>query len=128
VQAGSADRKRLLATLAERRQRWPNLWVHGLGLTPSTLTVAYPMDSCDSSTWLAGARWGQFWTWGAGQRLWHAGDGWLYEQPSGGRHAPPKRSTEAAFNLAAYDATLFGRTLRNMARDYGERTLEQKAR
>ena len=58
VMADQATRKRLIATAWERRREYPNLWIHALGLTPSELTTAYPMNSCDSSTWIAGIRWG----------------------------------------------------------------------
>lgn len=58
VAQGSAPRrKRLLHTIAERHRRYPDLWVHWLGLTPNEWVHAFPVDSCDSSAWLASARW-----------------------------------------------------------------------
>lgn len=57
VQANAPTRKRLLATLWERKQRYPNLWVHLLGYTPNQFLNAYPIDSADSSSWLSVVRW-----------------------------------------------------------------------
>jgi hypothetical protein len=57
VHADRATRKRMLATAWSRKQKYPNLWVHMLGHTPSETCNAYPTNSCDSSTWLAMARW-----------------------------------------------------------------------
>ena len=59
VQAERAVRKRLLATLWQRHRAYPGLWVHALGLTPNEMLLAFPMESCDSSTWLSSVRWGQ---------------------------------------------------------------------
>lgn len=58
VQADARTRLRLVATVWERRRKYPHLWVHLLGLTPSEVLNAYPLDSCDSSTWLSPVRWG----------------------------------------------------------------------
>lgn len=57
VQASPPVRKRLLATMWERKRKYPNLWVHVLGLTPNALMLAYPANSADSSTWLNSVRW-----------------------------------------------------------------------
>lgn len=61
VQADPPVRKRLIATAWERRRRYPHLWIHLLGVTPSELSNAYPIDSCDSSAWLANRRWASGW-------------------------------------------------------------------
>jgi len=53
-------RLRLLRTIEERRKKYPNLWIHILGLTPSELQIAYPLDSADSSSWLSSVRWGGY--------------------------------------------------------------------
>lgn len=59
VQAAVPDRERLAMTFYERAGRYPYLWVHLLGYTPTGLTNAMPpQGSCDSSTWLSGSRWG----------------------------------------------------------------------
>lgn len=57
VQAPAPTRIRLLHTMWERRRRYPNLWIHVLGLTLNEQSAAIPSDSCDSSSWSAGLRW-----------------------------------------------------------------------
>lgn len=58
VQASQHDRKRLVLTAWERRRRYPTLWTHLLGFTPNHWLLGLPLDSCDSSTWLAAVRHG----------------------------------------------------------------------
>jgi hypothetical protein len=58
VQASQQTRRHLLATLWERRRRYPDVWVHVLGLTPSELVIAYPVSSADSSTFVGQLRYG----------------------------------------------------------------------
>lgn len=57
VQADPPTRMRLLATMWERHCRYPNLWIHILGLTPNGFMNCYPSNSADSSSWLVGLRW-----------------------------------------------------------------------
>jgi hypothetical protein len=57
VQASPETRLRLLHTLWERRRKYPDLWVHVLGLTPDDTCVTFMPDSCDSSSWMSGLRW-----------------------------------------------------------------------
>ena len=57
VQADRLTRQRLLATAWERRRKYPNLWIHLLGMTPNEWLHAFPINSCDSSTWLRMVRW-----------------------------------------------------------------------
>lgn len=57
VQADPPTRKRLVATAWDRHRKYPDLWIHLLGLTPSELLYALPINSGDSSTWLAPVRW-----------------------------------------------------------------------
>lgn len=57
VQADRPTRVRLLATAFERRKKYPGLWIHMLGMTPNPWLNAYPVNSCDSSTWLRLVRW-----------------------------------------------------------------------
>jgi len=59
VQASTALRVRLLATIWERHRRYPHLWIHGLGYTATALLHGYPVESVDTSTWFAPVRWGQ---------------------------------------------------------------------
>ena len=57
VQADTETRRRLIATVHERRLRYPHLWIHLLGVTPCELTHSCPSNSSDSSTWLNAVRW-----------------------------------------------------------------------
>lgn len=57
VKADAATRKRLLATAWERKQKYPHVWIHLLGLTPNQWLNAYPINSGDSSSWLSSVRW-----------------------------------------------------------------------
>lgn len=57
VQADRPTRKRLVATAWERKRRYPDLWIHLLGLTPNEWLNALPISSGDSSAWLSVVRW-----------------------------------------------------------------------
>lgn len=57
VQADRVQRKRLVATAWERHRKYPNLWIHLLGLTPNEWLLGMPIDSGDSSAWLSSVRW-----------------------------------------------------------------------
>jgi hypothetical protein len=58
VQAEIAERVRLISTAFIRRQKYPHLWIHMLGITPNEILFSCPSHSCDSSDWLSGVRWG----------------------------------------------------------------------
>lgn len=60
VQANNHTRLRLLHTLWEKHRKYPDLWVHVLGMNPSEVFNAIGIDSADASTWLAPVRWGAF--------------------------------------------------------------------
>jgi hypothetical protein len=57
VHADVATRKRFMATAWERRRKYPHLWIHFLGLSVNQMSNAYPIDSCDSSSWVNLVRW-----------------------------------------------------------------------
>lgn len=61
VQASRYVRLRIMATIWERKKKYPGLWIHLLGMTPNEWVSAYPMESLDSSTWLAPVRWPSAW-------------------------------------------------------------------
>ena len=63
VDADTPMRQGVIARLALWRRDHPSIWLHLLGVTPSPLLVAFPPDSCDSSTWLSSLR--QFSSWRA---------------------------------------------------------------
>jgi len=56
VRAYGEDRKRILATIWERRRKYPHLWIHALGMTPNDMTLSYMMNSFDSSSWVSALR------------------------------------------------------------------------
>jgi hypothetical protein len=51
VQAPPNIRARIIATVTERIRDYPETWIHFLGLTPNHNSFAYPLVSCDSSSW-----------------------------------------------------------------------------
>lgn len=57
VQADRATRQRLLHLMFEAKCRHPEVWIHVLGLTPSEVSLAFPSDSADSSSWVTSLRW-----------------------------------------------------------------------
>ena len=57
VQADTEFRNRLIAEIWQRRRYYPDLWIHLLGYTPNAILNAFPVNSCDSSTWLSAVRW-----------------------------------------------------------------------
>lgn len=59
VQASAPMRHRLLMTAYERKRAYPHLWIHLLGYSLNETLHAAPVESCDSSSWNAGARWGR---------------------------------------------------------------------
>lgn len=57
VQAEPDVRKRLIATMWQRKQKYPKLWIHLLGVSPYTIMYSFPSSSSDSSSWLTHVRW-----------------------------------------------------------------------
>lgn len=111
VQADTETRKRLVATAWERRRKYPHLWIHMLGLTASERSAAYPLPSCDSSTWLSPVRWGAHNAIVGNKRCWSTGLGLLYDQ-----NAAPSdpNGHEKARRMAGYEAEMMVRTMRGM--------------
>lgn len=68
VQASKYVRLRILATVYHRKQQYPGLWIHMLGMTPNEWINAFPVESTDSSTWLAAVRWPDAWRERASQK------------------------------------------------------------
>lgn len=114
VQADPETRKRLLVTAWERRRRYPHLWIHVLGLTPSERASAYPINSCDSSTWLSPVRWGRHHARVANKVCWEtsATRGFMYDTQA----APEDDAGHIkARRMCGYEAGLLQRTMRTMA-------------
>lgn len=116
VQADRTTRKRLLATAWERRRKYPNLWIHLLGYTANEMLNALPVNSCDSSTWLAGVRWPEaFVTRAALKSVAHLGAEFAYnfdidKNDAGG--------WSDALRLGAFEASMLTRQWRLIANDY----------
>jgi hypothetical protein len=114
VMASPEQRKRLLATMWERRRKYPNLWIHALGLTPNEMFLAYPMNSCDSSAWISNARWGRHKVVTAAQAFGELVDGFVYSRDE---EDESERGYLKAWRLAGYDAVMLGRTMGNIKTD-----------
>jgi hypothetical protein len=117
VDADTPMRQGVMARLAMWRRDHPGIWLHLLGVTPSPLLVAFPPDSCDSSTWLSSCR--QFSSWRAYalyDRLAGFGRGMAYvpKQPTA-THEKAKRVTAfqhraQALGLAHYIEEVYRET------------------
>lgn len=79
VQAEAAVRKRLIATAWERRRKYPNLWIHALGYTANEFFAAFPLGSCDSSSWISSVRWGRSHVAVANHNIDHKGSEFCYD-------------------------------------------------
>lgn len=104
----SATRKRLLLTAWEQHRRYPELWVHALGATPSEWLAGFPSDSTDSSSWLGGVRWGG-----------EAATAYMRRVdalPVSYRYSAPDQAP-AAVALAAANAHFLGRTWQRLRAD-----------
>jgi len=108
VQADMATRKRLIATAWERRRKYPHLWIHALGLTPTELTTAFPMNSCDSSTWISGLRWGVHKATIAHGSASDLPGGFIYDLKADGQAA---RGNVKATMMCGYDAAITRRQM-----------------
>jgi hypothetical protein len=109
VMADRPTRKRLVATAWERRRKYPNLWVHLLGMTPSEITMAFPVNSMDSSTWLGSVRWNQHRAY-IGTSAIELDIGFTYE-------LTPEAGPNKGVKLSGYNAAMLGLAMSNMARD-----------
>lgn len=87
VQASAYVRLRIMRTIWERKQAYPHLWVHLLGMTPNQWAHVYPSESMDSSSWLVGIRW--FASWAektCGKRFSNMDRGYVYRLGDLGSH------------------------------------------
>lgn len=117
VNADRHTRRKLLATLSERHERYPDLWVHVLGLTPNEWMNAYPADSADSSAWLGSVRWS-----GYIPRAMGASMGFLHKnyQYLLGSDADSERGAYRAKRMAAYGSSMMQRNWQNHLRAFNE--------
>lgn len=114
VMADQHTRLRLIATAWERRRRYPHLWIHALGMTPSHITNAFPMNSCDSSTWISSLRWGSHKTTAALVAQSDLSIEFIYDRTVD-VHAP--RGHRQSLKMCAFDSVIIGRTMRQFAAD-----------
>lgn len=75
-----AERTRLLYTINVRKQKYPKLWVHLLGVTPSAMLYQTTIESCDSSSWASGVRYGQAMCYGGGFTIGTLSSGYVYNR------------------------------------------------
>jgi hypothetical protein len=125
VHAEAPERMRLLSTIFIRRQKYPHLWVHLLGVTPNELLHSCPLSSCDSSTWLSAIRWGFADEVALGKRCGGGfGPEMTYRYDSVdellGETMGPNPSYSKATDLWAWDAELAGRNWAGYCKHYRE--------
>jgi len=115
VRASQEDRKRILATIWERRRAYPHLWIHGLGMTPGDMNLAYMLNSIDSSTWLmAGVRYGRSIAHMVGRTTNDLVEGFIYRRDKD--PTEPAGYTKAR-QMASYNAILLDRSYRIIRSD-----------
>ena len=78
VQARGVERMKLIATAYNRHREYPDLWIHLLGYQVNELMNALPVDSCDSSSWLSGTKWGQTREYSLGRIIGNLEDEYIY--------------------------------------------------
>lgn len=107
VQADRETRKRLIATVWERRRKYPDLWIHILGMTPNEQLHAYPLSSCDSSGWLWVTRWAPSFRQRVCGKAEFAMPDFLASRP--GKEEHDNGGMDKASHLGCYDADITAR-------------------
>lgn len=121
VQADRETRVRLLATAFERRRKYPRLWIHLLGMTPNPALAAFPVNSCDSSTWLRLVRWsGAHRTHVALQPFSRMSKHYTYDFAA---DAEAPNGHKKARQLGGYDAHMLLENWRAIVNDYSDQGL-----
>ena len=106
VYASSQTRLRILSMIWERKQQYPNLWIHLLGFHMHEHLNAYPIESIDSSSWLEAVRWGHVKERNMMRNMGSLGSGFRYELGS-------KDSYKKGEKTWAYLNTLHQKNWRN---------------
>jgi hypothetical protein len=75
-------KKRIVATIWQRKQKYPGVWIHALGMSPNDTLSAYPSDSCDASSWLSGVKFGSNRAYACGATFSTLSRGYLTERDS----------------------------------------------
>lgn len=115
VQADRESRKRLVMTAWERKRKYPDLWIHLLGLTPNEWLNALPIDSGDSSAWLAVVRWSGFKPKSDGKSLGTMPKDFQYEL---GSDPTGNTGSQKAIKMSAYGSHLQQRNWRRHVADW----------
>lgn len=113
VQASRHERMRLVMTAWERHRKYPDLWIHLLGLTPNDWLYALPINSADSSAWLSSVRWSGYSEVVSGKSLAKLHRDFQYEL---GSDLGGLTGNRRAARMSAYGASLAQRNWRNHIR------------
>lgn len=115
VQASQYERLRLVATAWERHRRYPDLWIHLLGLTPNEWLYALPINSGDSSSWLSSVKWSGYNERIAGKSIQGLSKNFRYIL---GSDPDTESGSHKASEMAAYGVHLNQLNWRNAIADY----------
>ncbi len=106
VKANASTRQRLIATAWERHRKYPNLWIHFLGLTPNQWLNAMPLNSGDSSSWLHPIRWTVYPSSCDGQQFSEMGRGYRYLLQKDGGETHAENGSAKAIKLCGYKSRM----------------------
>jgi hypothetical protein len=120
VNARPPARRRLIATIWERHRKYPDLWIHMLGLTPNQWLNSFPVNSGDSSSWLHAIRWTEFPAHCDGARLEDMGRGYRYVLTNAGGTATDEAGSNKAVTFSGYKARMDMLTWRTHLRSLQE--------
>lgn len=110
VQANKHERLRLVATAWERHRKYPDLWIHLLGLTPNQWLYALPINSADSSSWLSVVRWSGYKEQACGVSIGDLPGDFRYRLASNSRS---EVGSHKSAGISAYGASIAQRNWRN---------------
>lgn len=113
VQADRNTRMRLVATAWERKRKYPDLWIHLLGLTPNEWLYGFPISSGDSSAWLSAIRWSGYLERAAGGTFGNLPKNFQYQLAG---DPTSERGSQKACTMSAYGAYLNELNWRNHLR------------
>lgn len=73
-------RNQTLAWLQQKKEQYPHLWIHALGVSPVPSLFSLPMDSADASTWASAILWGQAIETACFDRIGELSHDWIYSR------------------------------------------------
>jgi hypothetical protein len=112
-QTTGMTRMQIVATAWERHRKYPDLWIHLLGLTPNEWLYALPVNSGDSSAWLNVVRWNGYKPKACGKSFGGLPKNFQYEIGSDGTSEKGHRK---ARRMGAYGSYMLQRNWRNHLR------------